>query len=291
MSDPIKHRYDFVLFFDVLDGNPNGDPDAGNLPRVDPETGHGLVSDVCLKRKIRNRIQLAKAGEFGYDIFIRENAVLNDTMVAACEGLGSKEKDPEAAKKKQSRTERMCQTFFDIRTFGAVLTTDAKGKDKLDYTGGQVRGPVQFTFARSIDPIATLEHSITRMAVTNAKDAEKERTMGRKNTVPYGLYRAHGYVIPAFAERTGFSEADLTVFWDAVKMMFNDDASAARGTMAVRELVVFKHDSALGNAPAIDLFERVQATKKVEGPARAFADYGISVDEEGLPAGVEVKRL
>lgn len=291
MSDPIKNRYDFVLFFDVLDGNPNGDPDAGNLPRVDPETGHGLVSDVCLKRKIRNRIQLAKAREPGYAIFIRENAVLNDTMVATCEGLGSKDKDPEAAKKKQSRTELMCKTFFDIRTFGAVLTTDAKGKDKLDYTGGQVRGPVQFTFARSIDPIATLEHSITRMAVTNAKDAEKERTMGRKNTVPYGLYRAHGYVIPAFAARTGFSEADLSAFWEAVKMMFNDDASAAHGTMAVRKLVVFKHDSALGNAPAIDLFERVKATKKVEGPARAFADYEISVNEEGLPGGVEVKKL
>lgn len=286
MSDPIKNRYDFVLFFDVLDGNPNGDPDAGNLPRIDPETGHGLVSDVCLKRKIRNRIQLAKAGAPGYDIFIRENAVLNDIQAETCQGLGSKDKEPEGAQKKLSRTARMCAAFFDIRTFGAVLTTDAKGKDNLDYTGGQVRGPVQFTFARSIDPIVTQEHSITRMAVTKAADAVKERTMGRKNTVPYGLYRAHGFIVPSFAARTGFSEEDLAAFWEALRMMFNEDPSAARGTMAVRRIVIFKHDSALGNAPAVELFDRVKAHKVIDGPARAFADYAIDVDADNLPAGV-----
>lgn len=296
MSDPIKNRYDFVLFFDVLDGNPNGDPDAGNLPRVDPETGHGLVTDVCLKRKIRNRIQVAKADEPGYDIFIREKAILNNAMEATCKGLEDVEVDvtddkgktkKKAVSRVTERTAQMCAAFFDIRTFGAVLSTGINC--------GQVRGPVQLTFARSIDPIVTLEHSITRIAVATQEESEKQsggnRTMGRKNTVPYGLYRAHGYVVPAFAAKTGFSEEDLSLFWETLRMMFNDDASAAHGTMAVRKLVIFKHDSALGNAPAIDLFERVKATKKVEGPARAFTDYKITVNEEGLPAGVEVKKL
>ena len=229
MSDPIKNRYDFVLLFDVLDGNPNGDPDAGNLPRIDPETGHGLVTDVCLKRKIRNRIQLAQANKPGYDIFIQEKAILNNVMVAT----GTEHPDPAdpsqilpelgtpdsakgdaKAKGVQDRTTRMCETFFDIRAFGAVLTTKPKAKNKLDYTGGQVRGPIQFTFARSVDPIVTLEHAITRMAVATEEEAEKQsgdnRTMGRKNTVPYGLYAAHGFIVPSFAARTGFSEERRT---------------------------------------------------------------------------------
>lgn len=298
MSNPIKNRYDFILLFDVLDGNPNGDPDAGNLPRLDPETGHGLVTDVCLKRKIRNRVQLIKAGEPGYDIFVREKAVLNDVMVETCSAepdLGSPEKADAKAKAKgvQDRTERMCKTFFDIRTFGAVLTTKPKAQNKLDYTGGQVRGPVQFTFARSVDPIATLEHSITRMAVATQEESEKQsgdnRTMGRKNTVPYGLYRAHGFIVPSFATRTGFSEEDLKVFWETVKMMFVDDPSAARGTMTVRKLIVFRHDSALGNAQAAELFERVRiARKNPAAPARAYTDYEITVDEAGFPAGVTI---
>lgn len=282
MSDSIKSRYDFVLLFDVLDGNPNGDPDAGNLPRIDPETGHGLVTDVCLKRKIRNRVQLTKAGKPGYDIFIQENAVLNDTIIQTCKGLGSAKKGEGI----QPRANKMCQTFYDIRTFGAVLTTDAKD-NKLFYNCGQVRGPIQFTFARSVDPIVTLEHSITRMAVTNVKDKEKERTMGRKNTVPYGLYKAHGFIVPSFAERTGFTEEDLKVFWDAVKMMFVDDPSAARGTMTVRRIIVFKHASALGDAQAAELFERVKvARKEATKPAREYADYEVTVDEKDLPAGI-----
>lgn len=291
MSAPIKNRYDFVLFFDVLDGNPNGDPDAGNLPRLDPETGHGLVTDVCLKRKIRNRIQLAKHGESGYDIFIREKAILNNQMEETCKGLEDGEEEVPDGKGKtkkktvskvEERTAKMCATFFDIRTFGAVLSTGINC--------GQVRGPVQLTFARSIDPIVTLEHSITRMAVATPEESEKQdgenRTMGRKNTVPYGLYRAHGYVVPSFAAKTGFSEADLEAFWEAVRMMFNEDPSASHGTMALRKLIVFKHDSALGNAPAVDLFERVHAKKVSEGPARAFADYAIEVDSANLPAGI-----
>lgn len=308
MSDPIKNRYDFVLLFDVLDGNPNGDPDAGNLPRIDPETGHGLVTDVCLKRKIRNRVRLTQAGKPGYDIFIQEKAILNNVMVATgtehpdpadpsqiLPELGSPEKAPANVKAKgvQDRTDRMCATFFDIRAFGAVLTTKPKAKNKLDYTGGQVRGPIQFTFARSTDPIVTLEHAITRMAVATEEEAEKQsgdnRTMGRKNTVPYGLYKAHGYIVPSFAARTGFSEEDLAVFWDAVKMMFVDDPSAARGTMAVRKIIVFKHASALGNAQAAELFERVSVKRKDPGkPARAFSDYEIKVNTEGLPTGVTI---
>ena len=319
MSDTtptIQNRYDFVLLFDVLDGNPNGDPDAGNLPRIDPETGHGLVTDVCLKRKIRNRVQLTQKEEdgrqkFGYDIFIQEKAILNNVMVAT----GTEHPDPAdpsqilpelgtpdsakgdaKAKGVQDRTARMCKTFFDIRTFGAVLTTKPKAKNRLDYTGGQVRGPIQFTFARSVDPIVTLEHSITRMAVATEEEAEKQsgdnRTMGRKNTVPYGLYKAHGFIVPSFAARTGFSEEDLKVFWDAVKMMFVDDPSAARGTMTVRKLIVFKHDSALGNAQAAELFERVTVKRKDPAkPARAYVDYTVSVDKADLPAGIEVEEL
>ena len=298
MSDPIQNRYDFVLLFDVLDGNPNGDPDAGNLPRIDPETGHGLVTDVCLKRKIRNRVQLTQREpngqpKPGYDIFIQEGAILNDVMVAigsATPDLGTPDKAPTAEQLKgiKDRTERLCKTFFDIRTFGAVLTTNAKGKSKTDYSGGQVRGPIQFTFARSVDPIVTLEHSITRMAATaQAAGPGAPKTMGRKNTVPYGLYKAHGFIVPSFAARSWFHEKDLKVFWDALKMMFVDDPSAARGTMTVRRIIVFKHASPLGNAQAADLFKRVKVTRKDETkPARDYADYDVTVNEKDLPAGV-----
>ncbi len=284
MSEIIKNRYDFVLFFDVIDGNPNGDPDAGNLPRVDPETGHGLVTDVCLKRKIRNRIQLTKATTPGYDIFIRESAVLNDVMEKTCEDLKDDKKVTKVSTSKvEERRIRMCQTFFDIRTFGAVLS--------VGINCGQVRGPIQFTFARSIDPIITLEHSITRMAVTTAKEAATQngnnRTMGRKNTIPYGLYRTHGFIIPSFAAKTGFTEDDLSIFWDAVKMMFNEDPSSSHGTMAVRKLIIFKHDSALGNAPATDLFDRVTVKRiNMPQPPRTFSDYEITVNTENLPSGI-----
>ena len=297
MSDPIKNRYDFVLLFDVTDGNPNGDPDADNMPRIDPDTNQGLVTDVCLKRKIRNRVQLIKAGESGYDIFIREKVVLNEIIQKVCEDLkDEKAEDNEGSsstkrKGKGSKTsvnkeiERaalMCKTFFDVRAFGAVLSTG-------ELSSGQVRGPVQFTFARSVDPIYPQEHSITRMAVTKEEDRAKERTMGRKYTVPYGLYRAHGFIVPSFAARTGFSEEDLKVFWEAVRMMFADDPSAARGTMTVRKLIVFRHDSALGNAQAAELFERVRiARKDPAAPARAYTDYVVDVDETGLPEGVTI---
>ncbi len=297
MSDPIKNRYDFVLLFDVTDGNPNGDPDADNMPRIDPDTNQGLVTDVCLKRKIRNRIQLTQVGKSGYDIFIREKVVLNEIIQKVCEDLkDEKAEDNEGSsstkrKGKDSKTsvnkeiERaalMCKTFFDVRAFGAVLSTG-------ELSSGQVRGPVQFTFARSVDPIYPQEHSITRMAVTKEEDRAKERTMGRKYTVPYGLYRAHGFIVPSFAARTGFSEEDLKVFWEAVRMMFADDPSAARGTMTVRRLIVFRHDSALGNAQAAELFERVKVARKdPAAPARAYTDYVVDVDETGLPEGVTI---
>ena len=291
MSDPIKNRYDFVLLFDVLDGNPNGDPDAGNLPRLDPDTNQGLVTDVCLKRKIRNRVQLTQAGKPGYDIFIRERAVLNAVMEETCKGMEDSEEPTESSTKNtkkptkvsrvNERTAKMCATFFDIRTFGAVLSTGINC--------GQVRGPVQFTFARSVDPIVTIEHSITRMAVATEDEAEKQsgdnRTMGRKNTVPYGLYAAHGFIVPSFAARTGFSEEDLKIFWEAVKMMFVDDPSAARGTMTVRRIIVFKHESALGNAQAAELFERVKIERAgndedKKKPARAYSDYTVKVYQD-----------
>ena len=286
----LENRYDFMILFDVKDGNPNGDPDAGNLPRVDAETGEGLVTDVCLKRKVRNYVQLTKAGQPGYDIFVKEKAILNNTIAKAYEDLGI-QLDPsdKKAKGKKDSVDRvrmkMCEDFFDIRTFGAVMSTGANA--------GQVRGPVQITFARSVDPVVVLEHSITRMAVATEAEAEKQsgdnRTMGRKNTISYGLYVAYGFISPALAAQTGFSKEDLELFWNALVEMFEHDHSAARGMMATQKLLIFKHASALGNAPSHKLFDLVSIEKRKEvATARKFSDYTVSIARENLPAGVEL---
>lgn len=284
MATELKNRYDFMLVFDVKDGNPNGDPDAGNLPRVDSETGEGLVTDVCLKRKVRNYVQLTKGTEAGYDIFVKEKAVLNSLVEDAYAELGINANVKKPAKGEEIDKGRalMCKKFYDIRTFGAVMSTGANA--------GQVRGPVQLTFGRSLDPIVTLEHSITRMAVTKVEDIDKERTMGRKNTVPYGLYVAYGFVSPALAAQTGFSEEDLETLWTALVNMFDQDHSAARGMMATQKLIIFKHDSALGNAPSHKLFDLVKIAKKDDVVVpRKFADYEVVVPKkEDLPSGVEV---
>ena len=297
MSNPIKNRCDFVLIFDVQDGNPNGDPDAGNLPRVDAETGCGLVTDVCLKRKVRNYVMLTKGTEAGFDIFVKEKAVLNRLIDTAYETLGidlerapsdendgkkRKETGSGQGKEVERARDQMCKTFYDVRAFGAVMSTGANA--------GQVRGPVQMTFGRSVDPIVSLEHSITRMAVATEKEAEQQggdnRTMGRKNTVPYGVYVSHGFVSAHLANQTKFNEDDLALFWTALCEMFEHDRSAARGLMSTQKLIVFKHDSALGNAPAHRLFERVQiaAVKDKETPPRSIHDYKITLDGKELPS-------
>ena len=280
----LKNRIDFVYIFDVQDGNPNGDPDAGNLPRVDAETGMGLVTDVCLKRKVRNYVQVAKECAAGYDIFIKEKAVLNTLIDAAHEEDTVKT----ASDKTSAARDLMCKKYFDIRTFGAVMST---GKN-----AGQVRGPIQFTFARSVDPIAAMEHSITRMAVATEKEAEKQggdnRTMGRKATVPYGLYVCHGFISANLAKQTGFSEEDLNLFWDALKNMFDVDRSAARGLMSAQKLIVFKHESVLGNAPANKLFDLVKIEKVCDGAPRKFEDYKVyEIEKDRLPTGVTVEEL
>lgn len=280
----LKNRIDFVYIFDVQDGNPNGDPDAGNLPRVDAETGMGLVTDVCLKRKVRNYVQVAKECAAGYDIFIKEKAVLNTLIDAAHEEDAVKN----ASDKTSAARDVMCKKYFDIRTFGAVMST---GKN-----AGQVRGPIQFTFARSINPIAAMEHSITRMAVATEKEAEKQsgdnRTMGRKATVPYGLYVCHGFISANLAKQTGFSEEDLNLFWDALKNMFDVDRSAARGLMSAQKLIVFKHESVLGNAPANKLFDLVKIEKVCDGAPRKFEDYKVyEIEKDSLPIGVTVEEL
>ena len=284
MATPLKNRYDFMLVFDVKDGNPNGDPDAGNLPRVDSETGEGLVTDVCLKRKVRNYVQLTKGTEAGYDIFVKEKAVLNSLVDDAYAELGidANAKKPAKGETIDKGRALMCKKFYDIRTFGAVMSTGANA--------GQVRGPVQLTFARSVDPIVTLEHSITRMAVTKVEDIDKERTMGRKNTVPYGLYVAYGFVSPSLAAQTDFSEEDLETLWTALVNMFDQDHSAARGMMATQKLIIFKHDSALGNAPSHKLFDLVKVGKKEDVVVpRKFAAYEVVVPKkEDIPSGVEV---
>jgi CRISPR-associated protein Csd2 len=363
MSNSIQNRYDFVLLFEVKDGNPNGDPDAGNLPRIDSETGHGLVTDVCLKRKVRNYVSLTKGLSSPNDIYIKEKAVLGRAHFAAFKELGIKlgeesrypiSKDQieqlenlglpegltiaededdksylvisavadkkeikdwikefsppkdlqktinEALKQAKPRKpnseevsrgrEKMCETFYDIRTFGAVLSL------KTAPNCGQVRGPVQLTFARSIEPIVPLEHSITRMAVATEAEAEKQqgdnRTMGRKFTVPYALYRCHGFISAPLAEQTGFSEQDLELFWDSLHNMFEHDRSAARGQMATRQLIVFKHDGKMGNAPAHKLFDlvKVERLDGASGPARSFTDYTVSLEESSIPNGVTIER-
>lgn len=285
-AEIISHRYDFAILFDVINGNPNGDPDAGNSPRIDPETGHGFVSDVCLKRKIRNFITLARQGVPGYDIYVKEKGVLNQLHQGAYAALGLKADAKGAEKAGQIDKARawMCQTYFDIRMFGAVMSTEINC--------GQVRGPVQFAFARSVDPIVSLEQAITRMAVTNERDIDKERTMGRKEIVPYGLYVGHGFISPHLAADTGFNTEDLALLWQALQMMFEHDRSAARGEMATRKLIVFEHESALGNAPAHRLFERIKVTRNDPGsPARSFSDYTVSLDREDLPAGITISEI
>jgi len=305
----IDRRYDFVYLFDVANGNPNGDPDAGNLPRVDPDTNQGLVTDVCLKRKVRNFVAMAKDGTAGYDIYMAERAILNNQHKKAYAALGiqsESKKLPKNEAKARDLTKWMCTNFFDIRAFGAVMTTEINT--------GQVRGPVQFTFARSVEPIMPIDVSITRGSVTNEKDAQtKEREMGRKHIVPYGLYRAHGFISGRLAnddkKGTGFSTEDLVLFWRALAEMFDHDRSAARGEMTARKLIVFEHESDLGNEAAHKLFERVRVKRRrpdgglqdCEGaplnggglreplsPARSFDDYAVIVDKDGLPAGITV---
>lgn len=283
----LKNRIDFVYIFDVQDGNPNGDPDAGNLPRVDAETGMGLVTDVCLKRKVRNYVQVAKGCADGYDIFIKEKAVLDnlvETIYKFDEVATAKKTKKGDDEVKQIAKKLMCQYYYDIRTFGAVIATSGKQD--------QVRGPIQLTFARSVDPIATAEHSITRMAVTKEADITKERTMGRKATVPYGLYVCHGFISANLAKQTGFSEDDLQLFFEALQNMFDLDRSAARGLMSAQKLIVFRHDSELGNAPANKLFNLVKIEKTADGVARSFEDYSVSLpSDDMLPKGVTMKVL
>ena len=296
MSNPIKNRYDFVVYFDVENGNPNGDPDAGNMPRIDPETGYGIVTDVCLKRKVRNYVETVKEDDPGFDIYVKDGSILNVNDARAFEALGIDAKDIKKLKKDDPELDEkirdfMCETFYDVRTFGAVMTTFVKGALNC----GQVRGPVQLTFARSVDPIIPQEVTITRVAITTEADAEKKGTeMGRKYVVPYALYRGEGYVSANLARKsTGFSEDDLSLLWDAIVNMFEHDHSAARGKMAVRALVVFKHDSELGNAPSYKLFDAVSTQKKagVEAP-RSIDDYEeITVDEGAVPEGVTVLRM
>ncbi len=314
----LAHRFDFVFIFDVTNGNPNGDPDTGNLPRLDPETNQGLVTDVCLKRKIRNYAEVAKGDETGFAIYIQEGAILNDKHREAYKAVrpddakvakGESKLNPQNNAEAEKLRAFMCGNFFDVRTFGAVMSTGVNC--------GQVRGPVQLSFARSVEPILPLEIWITRMAATNEAEKKKRdegadddartenRTMGRKHIVPYGLYRAHGFVSAKLAERTGFSDGDIAFLWDALKNMFEHDRSAARGEMAARKLVAFEHDCALGRAPAHELFERVVVERVSDGavypigdkrldvspPARRFADYRVSINREATPEGVTIREL
>ena len=293
MTD-IKNRYEFVYLFDVENGNPNGDPDAGNMPRIDPETNFGIVTDVCLKRKVRNFVEVVHNNASPYKIYVREKAVLNLLQKEAHEAVGSKLDSSAKRKGSAEEVEKargwMCRNYFDVRTFGAVMS--------IEYNCGQVRGPVQINFARSLDPIMPLDITITRMAVATEKEAEKQqgdnRTMGRKQIVPYGLYRAEGYISAYIARQTGFSEADLELFFKALEQMFDHEHSAARGKMSARKLYVFKHDSPLGNAPAHKLFDLVKIERKDNGdiPPRSFNDYKIVVHEQELPGGVDlIERL
>jgi len=278
----MQNRYDFIYLFDVKDGNPNGDPDAGNLPRVDAETGHGLVTDVCLKRKVRNFVGLSHEEQPPYEIYVKEKAVLNSQHARAYQAFDLKPESKKLPKKVEDArkvTGFMCQNFFDVRTFGAVMATDVNC--------GQVRGPVQMTFGRSIDPVVSSEHAITRMAVTTAAEAEKQqgdnRTMGRKFTIPYGLYRTHGFVSAPLAEQTGFSDVDLELLWTSLEQMFEHDRSAARGEMSARSLLLFKHDNRLGNAPAHALFDQVTIERTdSDTPTRSFSDYRVLFSGEPI---------
>lgn len=294
MAETIKNRYEFVILFDVENGNPNGDPDAGNMPRIDPETNLGIVTDVCLKRKIRNYVETVKEDAAGYRIYIKENIPLNRNDAEAYAVLGVDEKRIKGSKKDGDLDEKirnyMCENFYDIRTFGAVMTTFVKAALNC----GQVRGPVQLGFARSVDPIIPQEVTITRVAITTEEDAAKKGTeMGRKYVVPYGLYRCDGYISAHLARKTtGFSEEDLALFWEAILNMFEYDHSAARGKMAVRELIVFKHDSELGNAPAHRLFEAVTVKRKETiGVARSYRDYEVTINESVIPSGVSCIKM
>lgn len=279
----LKNRIDFVYIFDVQDGNPNGDPDAGNLPRVDAETGMGIVTDVCIKRKVRNYVQVAKGLANGYDIFVKEKAVLNNEIDKAHDDAKVKAAQNKIAAARQY----MCEHYYDIRTFGAVMST---GKN-----AGQVRGPIQLTFARSVNPVATSEHSITCIAVATPKEAESQNgenhTMGRKATIPYGLYVCHGFISANLAQQTGFTEDDLALFFDALKNMFDLDRSAARGLMSAQKLIVFRHASELGNAPANKLFDLVKVEKTTNDVPRSFKDYAVSINTSALPNGVTVEEL
>ena len=280
----LDKRYDFVFFFDVKDGNPNGDPDAGNLPRVDAETGFGLVTDVCIKRKVRNYIGLLKKEQPPYEIYVKEKAILNNQHARAYQALNIDLSKDEGKRKGGDKIEEarawMCKNFYDVRTFGAVMSTGINC--------GQVRGPVQLTFARSIEPVVTLEHSITRMAVATEAEAEKQggdnRTMGRKFTIPYGLYRAYGFVSAPLAKQTGFSQEDLNLFWEALQNMFENDRSAARGLMSTRRIIIFEHSSLMGNASAHELFDRVKVERSTDPtkPARDFSDYRVMLDGQEL---------
>lgn len=298
----IDKRYDFVLLFDVKNGNPNGDPDAGNTPRQDYETARGLVTDVCIKRKIRNFIGLLKEENPPFEIYVKEGSILNAQHKRSYEALGvdlneEKEENKKSSNKKKKRKggkhvkearDWMCQNFYDVRTFGGVMSTEINC--------GQVRGPVQLTFAESIDPINPLDHTLTRVAVTNEEKSKEQdgdnREMGQKTTVPYALYRAHGFVSPALARKTGFSGEDLELLWQSLEHMFEHDRSSARGLMSTRKLIVFEHENSLGNAPAHELFELVNICRKnSDGPIRSYGDYEIKVDKDNLPSGVTVKEL
>ena len=289
MSMPIQHRYDFVYLFEVTDGNPNGDPDAGNLPRIDPETGQGLVTDVCLKRKVRNYVADTKSDSEGYKIYVKEKAVLNQQHELAYKAKQIKsesKKLPKEAQKAKEITDWMCTNFFDIRTFGAVMTTEVNA--------GQVRGPIQLTFSRSLDPVVTAEFAITRCAVTNDKDLEKERTIGRKFNIPYGLYRGYGFINASLAQQTGFTEDDLSLFKEALNNMFETDRSAARGLMAPVRCIAFKHEKSTGNARADQLFSKIKVKLRPElatenRPPRSREDYLIEIDGT-LPEGVTMEE-
>jgi CRISPR-associated protein Csd2 len=284
MSDTIQNRYEFVYLFDVENGNPNGDPDAGNMPRIDPETSYGLVTDVCIKRKIRNYVEIVKKNEAPFKIYVREKAVLTTERVEAYQALSDKEKENKQTASELGRR-FMCKNYFDVRAFGAVMAVK-------ENNCGQVRGPVQFSFGRSIDPIAPLDLSITRVAVETEAEREKERMMGRKYIVPYALYRAEGYVSAHLADQTGFSEQDLGLLWEALVNMYDHDHSAARGKMNARRLVVFKHESALGKAPAYKLFKLVKIERSTDQqkPVRDYSDYTILIERDNIPAGIELEE-